>query len=415
MLSSSVATSSIDGFFPFSTPSTVSFDGLRINRHFLHSSYPSCRNHSLLAAKSPVVAPNSSNCLVLGDAEELSVEVYNRRIRDCCRVGDIDEAMVLLSQMEAKGLIPSPLSYSYLVESLGTLGRNLEAELLFVEMLSLGIKPQLRLFNTLLRGFLRKGQLGLASRLLAVMDDYRIPRNRESYEILLDYHVNAGRLEDTWSIINEMRHLGFQLNSFVYSRVIGIYRDNGMWKKAMGVVRDIMEMGMIPDHHIYNAVIDTFGKHGELSEALEAFEKMKQEGVAPNVNTWNSLICWHCKAGDLRTAVELLTSMQAQGLCPDPKIFTTIISRLGEQGKWDLIRENFEYMKDTGHGKNGAIYAVLVDIYGQYGRFQDAKECISALKSEGVQPSASIYCLLANAYAQQVVHLLLFFTLITAK
>lgn len=100
------------------------------------------------------------------------------------------------------------------------------------------------------------------------MDNLGIRRNQETYEVLLDYYVNAGQLEDTWAIINEMRHKRFQLSSFVYSKVIGLYRDKGMWKKAMGIVEEIREMGMSLDKQIYNSIIDTFGKYGELNEAL---------------------------------------------------------------------------------------------------------------------------------------------------
>jgi pentatricopeptide repeat protein len=90
-----------------------------------------------------------------------------------------------------------------------------------------------------------------------------------------------------------MRHKRFQLSSFLYCKVIGLYRDNGMWKKAMGIVEEISEMGMSLDKQIYNSIIDTFGKYGELDEALEVFDKMRQEGIKPDITTWNSLIRWH--------------------------------------------------------------------------------------------------------------------------
>lgn len=340
--------------------------------------------------------------------EEISCELYNQLIVECCKSGDLDGAMPLLAQMEAKGYQLSSLPYSSLIEALGRVGRTLEAEMLFQEMIYSGFKPRLNLFNVMLRGFLKKGLLGLAIGLLREMDDLGgIRPNQETYEMFLDYFVNAGRLEDTWATINEMKQNGFELRSFVYSKVVGLYRDNGMWKKAIGVVEEIRDRGISLDRHIYNSIIDTFGKYGELGEALELFEKMQNEGVRPDIMTWNSLIKWHCKAGDLTKALHLFTDMQEQGLYPDPKIFITIISCLGEQGKWGTIKKNFESMRFKGN-KCGAVYAVLADIYGQYGKFQNAEECIQALKSEGLLVSPSIFCVLANAYAQQVRYFLPF-------
>ncbi|KAG7014862.1 Pentatricopeptide repeat-containing protein, mitochondrial, partial [Cucurbita argyrosperma subsp. argyrosperma] len=329
------------------------------------------------------------------DQEELSGDLCNCLIRDYCKVGNVDAAMSLLSHMEAVGLHASVASYTYLIEAHGNVGRTLEADILFQEMISFGRTPRTTVCNALLRGFLRKGLLDLASDALVLMSDLDIQKNQETYEILLDYHANAGRLEDTWSIINEMKRKGFELNSFVYSK------NNGMWKKAVGIVDEIRKSGIYVDKHIYNSIIDTFGKYGQLPEALEVFKKMQQDGVMPDITTWNSLIQRNCKSGNLATALELFTDMQEQGMHPDPKIFITLISSLGEQGKWDIIKKNLDSMKLRGHKNSGLVYEILVDIYGQYGQFRDAEKCISALKSAGLLPSASNFCIIANAFARQ--------------
>ncbi|KAF1001487.1 hypothetical protein AG4045_002500 [Apium graveolens] len=181
------------------------------------------------------------------DTVEISFELYNDDICTFCREGDVDDAMNVLSEMEALGFRPNYITYSCLVAALASHGRTCEAEAIFQEMLQNGFKPRLKLCNLLLRSFLRKGLLGLAYRLLLAMDDFNLKKNRETYEILLDYYVSAGRLEDTWSVIAMMKREGFQLDSFVCSKVIGLYRDNGMWKKALGTVREIREMGLLPD------------------------------------------------------------------------------------------------------------------------------------------------------------------------
>ncbi|XWS58790.1 hypothetical protein CRYUN_Cryun08bG0063900 [Craigia yunnanensis] len=207
--------------------------------------------------------------------EELSTELHNQTIQGYCKIGDVDKAKKLVAQLEALGFHPNSISSGFLIESLGSFGRTLEADALFQEMMCLGFKPRKRLFNALLKGFLRKGLLGLAVKVLVV---------------------------------------------------ICLYRDRGMWRKAIGLVEEIREKGISLDRQIYNSIIDTFGRYGELGEALEVFEKMKQESIRPDITTWNSLIRWHCKAGDLTKALELFTEIQEQGLYPDPKIFMSLIS-----------------------------------------------------------------------------------------
>lgn len=336
------------------------------------------------------------------NGEEISYDLYNASICELCSEGDVDKAMGLLSQMEALGFHANYLSYTSLIAALGSVGRTLEADAIFHEMLSSGRRPGVKVVNALLRSFLRKGFLRLADKVLMLLEDLDVERNQETYEILLEYYVNAGRLEDTWLIVSKMRRESYRLNSFVYSKITELYRDNGMWKKALGIVEEIREMGLRLDKRLFNSIIDTFGKYGELGEALEVFEKMRRDGIKPDFRTWNSLIRWHCKFGHLDAAIDLFDEMQEQGLYPDPKIFIIIITHLVEQGRWDVINKILKNMQGRGHHKSGAIYAVLVDIYGQQGRFQDAEYCLNALKLEGLQLSPSIFCVLAHAYAQQV-------------
>ncbi|KAL1198002.1 putative pentatricopeptide repeat-containing protein [Cardamine amara subsp. amara] len=337
--------------------------------------------------------------------EELSLSMYNRWIRDFCRTGEIDEAMSLLAEIDSLGSFPDPLSYVSLIETLAGLGRTLEADALFQEVVRFGIHGRsysVRLYNALLSGYLRKGQLDLAVRVLDHMKGENVEKNQETCEILLNYYVNAGRLEESWRVVNEMKKMKFQLSSFVYGKIIRIYRDNGMWKKALGIVEEIREIGLPMDVEIYNSVIDTFGKYGQLDEAVLVLWKMQScNDVKPNISTWNSLIRWHCHHGKLDIALELFAMMQDQGIYPDPRIFVNLITRFGENGNWNMISKHFEVVECKKHKDARAIYGALVQIIGQFGSFQDVEELVGKLKSQGVAPSANMFCTLANAYAQQ--------------
>ncbi|KAF5190078.1 Pentatricopeptide repeat-containing protein crp1-like protein [Thalictrum thalictroides] len=99
-----------------------------------------------------------------------------------------------------------------------------------------GFKPRVRAYNVLLRGFFRKGLLSLADKLLEEMCEMGIARNQQTYELLLVYNIRAGRLEGTWSLMGEMKQQAFVLSSCIYSKIIGLYRDNGLWKKAIDMI-----------------------------------------------------------------------------------------------------------------------------------------------------------------------------------
>ncbi|XP_062083920.1 putative pentatricopeptide repeat-containing protein At5g36300 [Humulus lupulus] len=90
----------------------------------------------------------------LRTGEELSGESYNQLIREYCREGNVDTAMTLLARLDAMGFHPSFVSYAYLIEAIGSVGRTLEGHCLFQEMTWVEFEPKVKLYNVLLRGFL---------------------------------------------------------------------------------------------------------------------------------------------------------------------------------------------------------------------------------------------------------------------
>ncbi|XAR52102.1 hypothetical protein NMG60_11020003 [Bertholletia excelsa] len=233
--------------------------------------------------------------------------------------------MLLVAQMEALGLCLDAISYVCLIAALGNAGRTVEADAIFQDMLHSGIKLRLKVDNILL----------------------------------------AGRMEDTLSIIGKMRKDGSQLNSFVYSKVIGLYRDNGMWKKAMDIVQEIKEMEVSLDKRLLSCLL----------------------------------------------------KMLEQGLYPDPNIFLTIISRLGEQGKWDMIKKNYENMKCRASERSGIILCNFgykkmkllargrVEILRRKGLCEQTVKVLQLMEVEGIEPNLIMLNVLINAFSISGRHL----------
>ena len=64
--------------------------------------------------------------------------------------------MALLAQLDALGFHPSFILC--LIEALSSVGRTLEADCLFQEMIwFFGFEPRIKLYNAFFRGFLKKG------------------------------------------------------------------------------------------------------------------------------------------------------------------------------------------------------------------------------------------------------------------
>ncbi|KAG6438378.1 hypothetical protein SASPL_103319 [Salvia splendens] len=128
------------------------------------------------------------------NCEEISWDTYNDMLCEMCEEGEVDDAMALLSQMEALGYRPNSASYSCLIASLGDVGRTLEEDVIFQEMVISGGRPKIGLLNLMLRSCLMKGLLDLSDKVLRAIDEMGLERNRRTFEVLIEYYVSAGRL-----------------------------------------------------------------------------------------------------------------------------------------------------------------------------------------------------------------------------
>ncbi|AED94067.1 Tetratricopeptide repeat (TPR)-like superfamily protein [Arabidopsis thaliana] len=228
--------------------------------------------------------------------------------------------MSLLAEIHSLGSRPDPLSYVSFIETLASLRRTLEADALFHEVVRFMIygSYSVRLYNALVSRYLRK--------------------------------------EVSWRVVNEMKKRKFRLNSFVYGKIIRIYRDNGMWKKALGIVEEIREIGLPMDVEIYNSVIDTFGKYGELDEELQfgSFEdigelvgKLKSQGVAPSANLFCTLANAYAQQGLCKQTVKVLKMMENEGIEPNLIMLNVLINAFGTAGKHMEALSIYHHIKET--------------------------------------------------------------------
>ncbi|CDY64953.1 BnaCnng45620D [Brassica napus] len=283
--------------------------------------------------------------------------------------------MSLLAELDSLGSQPDPRSYVTLIETLSALGRTLEADALFQEVIRSGLHGSypLRLYNALLGGYLRKGQL---------------------------------ELEESWRVVNEMKKREFPLTSFVYGKIIRIYRDNGMWKKALGIVEEISEIGLPMDVEIYNSIIDTFGKYGELDEALqfgsfqdpeELVGRLKSEGVAPSANMFCTLADAYAQQGLCKQTVKVLKMMEKEGTEPNLIMLNVLINAFGNAGKHMEALSIYHHIKESGFTPDVVTYSTLMKAFTRAKKYEKVPEIFREMEASGCSADRKARQLLQNA------------------
>ncbi|CAA0405753.1 unnamed protein product [Arabidopsis thaliana] len=271
--------------------------------------------------------------------------------------------MSLLAEIHSLGSRPDPLSYVSFIETLASLRRTLEADALFHEVVRFMIygSYSVRLYNALV----------------------------------------------SWRVVNEMKKRKFRLNSFVYGKIIRIYRDNGMWKKALGIVEEIREIGLPMDVEIYNSVIDTFGKYGELDEELQfgSFEdigelvgKLKSQGVAPSANLFCTLANAYAQQGLCKQTVKVLKMMENEGIEPNLIMLNVLINAFGTAGKHMEALSIYHHIKETVWIHPDVVtYSTLMKAFTRAKKYEMVPEIFREMEASGCTTDRKAKQLLQNA------------------
>ncbi|KAG7610925.1 Pentatricopeptide repeat [Arabidopsis suecica] len=218
---------------------------------------------------------------------------------------------------------------------------------------------------------------------------------------------DSARHGRTIRLVNEMKKRKFRLNSFVYGKIIRIYRDNGMRKKALGIVEEIREIGLPMDVEIYNSVIDTFGKYGELDEELQfgSFEdigelvgKLKSQGVAPSANLFCTLANAYAQQGLCKQTVKVLKMMENEGIEPNLIMLNVLINAFGTAGKHMEALSIYHHIKETVWIHPDVVtYSTLMKAFTRAKKYEMVPEIFREMEASGCTTDRKAKQLLQNA------------------
>ncbi|KAL4583105.1 hypothetical protein LXL04_007669 [Taraxacum kok-saghyz] len=133
--------------------------------------------------------------------EELSPELSNRYIRGLCKAGNIDRAMVYLSQMEAlcglceqtvkvlqlmehEGMEPNLIMLNVLINAFGIAGRHLEALSVYHHINESGVSPDVVTYTTLMKALLRAKEFKKVPVIYKDMETAGCSPDRKARELL---------------------------------------------------------------------------------------------------------------------------------------------------------------------------------------------------------------------------------------
>ncbi|KAL3350185.1 hypothetical protein AABB24_022942 [Solanum stoloniferum] len=164
------------------------------------------------------------------------VVTFTSLIDGYCRTGELDQGLKLWDEMNTRNLSPNLYTFSVLISALSKENRLNEAWELLRQLKSRDdIVPQPFVYNPVLDGFCKAGNLSEANVIAAEMESKGCCHDKITFTILILGHCMKGRMLEAMAIFDKMLSLGCVPDDITVSCLTSCLLKAGMVKEAYKV------------------------------------------------------------------------------------------------------------------------------------------------------------------------------------
>ncbi|KAF8388440.1 hypothetical protein HHK36_027110 [Tetracentron sinense] len=268
------------------------------------------------------------------------------------------------------------------------------------------------LWNVVINGCSRVGDLGLASELFEAMPE----RNTASWNSLINGFIRIGDLERAKELFFRMP----KKNVVSWTTMVAGFSQNGDHEGALAMFHRMLEVGVCPNDHtvvsalsacarigaldagvrihdyvsnkgfwlnrvIGTALVDMYAKCGKIESASRVFCETKEKDLL----TWSVMIWGWAIHGCSEQALKCFEKMKSTGIKPDEVVFLAILTACSHSGLVDQGLLFFNSMRfDHSIEPTVKHYTCMVDLFGRAGRLEEA---LSFIESMPIKPDFVIW------------------------
>ncbi|XP_077213322.1 pentatricopeptide repeat (PPR) superfamily protein [Tasmannia lanceolata] len=298
----------------------------------------------------------------------------------------------------------------------------IQAVVLFIHMLNLGISPDDYTFPSLLKACANSKALEQGKQVHCLAIKLKFHHNIYVQPTLINMYAECGDVRAARRIFNQMGRPCI----VSYNAMIAGYARSSLPNEALALFRELQAFDIKPTDvtmlcvlsscallgalelgkwiHEYikkhgldvyvkvnTALIDMYAKCGSLEDAIRVFEKMRSR----DTQAWSAMIIAYAIHGHGNKAISLFEEMKITGIRPDEITFLGLLYACSHTGLVNEGRRYFYSMRDQ-YGIVPGIkhYGCIVDLLGRAGLLDEAYEFIQSLP---IKPTPILWRTLLSA------------------
>ncbi|TKY55264.1 Pentatricopeptide repeat-containing protein [Spatholobus suberectus] len=253
--------------------------------------------------------------------------------------------------------------------------------------------------------------------------------NTVTYNAIARVLGRADSIEEFWSVIEEMKSEGHELDIDTYIKISRMLQKNRMMEDAVNlyelmmdgsckplvqdcslllksisasdrpnldlvfrVVKKFESTGHILSKAIYDGIHRSLTGAGKLDEAENIVRTMRSAGHEPDNITYSQVVFGLCKMRRFEEACKVLEEMESCGCIPDIKTWTILIQGHCDANEVDKALLCFTKMIEKGCDPDAAVLGVLIDSFLNQKRIDDAyKLLVEIVRKHGTSPWFNTY------------------------
>eukprot|EP00928_Gymnodinium_smaydae_P083508 TRINITY_DN6674_c0_g1_i1.p1 TRINITY_DN6674_c0_g1~~TRINITY_DN6674_c0_g1_i1.p1 ORF type:complete len:606 (-),score=78.38 TRINITY_DN6674_c0_g1_i1:249-2018(-) len=303
----------------------------------------------------------------------------------------IDDLVAHTSQLSAKRCL------NHALHVFGKLGQSDVAGWVVEKLISLGIQPDVLIFNRLLAACSKAGDLQTAVAWWVYLVSLGAVPNNITYNTMIHACAQANDSQSAVYWMNQLLVSDVQPCKVSFATIISVFAKSGNWQEAELWFSKMEELRLLPDTCIFNNMISACAKANEFTRAELWLSRMDSYVLSADQKTYNALINLCAKLGDLAKAKALYTKMQDAGQEPDVFTFGPMLYACMMVADLQAAEDVMQDMEKRGIHPNLVCYNTMIHCCAVCGDAEKAMMWYERLKAQGLQAKKITFNYLLSA------------------